>query len=133
MKAAGLCSVSGEECFDVLEYWPANHPVYAGQPRRLGAPHDDALRVTVVLVNGSRMNLTIKAQYLADFHVALPEVWRVVKEATRTLRKAHKHLGQIDFSPQQHAAADRFNLAFNDNVPLGVLCWEKWKDIQHGA
>ncbi|MGE0373000.1 MAG: hypothetical protein AB7Q01_14115 [Gammaproteobacteria bacterium] len=133
MKAAGLCSVSGEPCFDVLDYWPSDHPVYAGLPRRLGAPHEDALRLTLILVNGSHMNLTIKEQYLAEFHVALPEVWRLVKNTTRTLRKAHKHLGQVDFTSQQCEVADQHNLAFNDNVPLGVLCWEKWKDIQHGA
>lgn len=131
MKAAGLCSVSGEECFDVLEYWPSNHPVFAGQPRRLGAPHADAIRVTLILMNGSHMTLTIKEQYLADFHVALPEVWRLVKETTRALRKAHKHMGQTDFSQAQHKLADQHNLAFNDNVPLGVLCWERWKD--HGV
>lgn len=131
MKAAGLCSVSGEPCFEVLEYWPPDHPVFAGEPRRLGKPHDDAIRVTVVLMNGSHMTLTIKEQYLGDFHVALPEVWRLIKGTTRTLRKAHKHLGQPDFSPAQHSQADRYNLAFNENVPLGVLCWERWKD--HGV
>lgn len=128
MKAAGLCSVSGEECFDILEYWPDSHPVYAGMPRRLGRPHDDALRVELIMADGSHMSLTIKAQYLPDLHLSLPQVWALIKRTTRALRKAHKALGQADFSEKQHRQADLGNLRFNDNVPLGVLCWERWKD-----
>ena len=131
MKVAGCCSVSGEECFDVLEYWPADHPVYPGQPRKMGKAHDDALRLTLVLMNGSQMNLTIKEQYLADFHLALPQVWALIKQTTRHIRKGHKALGQQAFDAMQHAQADVNNLQFNDNVPLGVLCWERWKN--HGG
>ena len=132
MKIPGHCSVTGEPCFDVIEYWPAGH-TFDGQPKRLGAPHDDALRVTFVTMKGTLMVLTICEAALPDIVVNLPAVWASVKARYRAERKAHKELGQVDFNDKQHAACDQVNLDVNDNPPLGVLCVERWKGFENAA
>lgn len=128
MKVVGHCSISGEPCFEVHSTWPDNHP-FAGEPRRIGSPHKDALRLTLVLVDGSLMNVTIKAQELADFYSNLTGLWHSIKERMRRERKAHVALRQGDFDEDQHRFMDEDNLRFNDNVPLGILCWQRWTDI----
>jgi len=129
VKASGLCSVCGEACFEVLETFPKGHPL-AGTPKRTGQPNDDAMRVTLVMANGSLGVVTVREQYLPDLHVHLPAIWADVKARTRIDRKAHRVFGQQAFTAAQHAQADLDNLQFNDNIPLGVLCVERWKD--HG-
>jgi hypothetical protein len=128
MKQQGHCSVSGEPCFDIIETWDQSHPL-AGQPRRIGAPHADAVRVTLVLADGTQADITVKHRYVPELYMSLPQVWREIKERTRFDRKQHRAYRQPDFNENQHAQMDAWNLAFNDNVPLGVLAWRKWSDI----
>jgi len=131
MKVTGSCVVSGEPCFVVTETYPLSH-VLAGQPRKFGPPLDDACRVTLVLVDGTLADITVKQRYVPELYVHLAQVWRDIKARTRFDRKHHKAYGQPDFNDEQHAKMDAWNLAFNDNVPLGVLAWRKWKDVING-
>jgi hypothetical protein len=128
MKTQGHCSISGEPCFDIIETFAAGHPL-AGQPRRIGAPHEDAVRVTLVLMDGTMADITVKQRYVPELYAHLPQIWRDVKARTRFDRKNHGAYGQRDFNAAQHATMDAWNLANNDNVPLGVLAWRKWSDI----
>ena len=130
MKTPGNCSVSGEPCFDVLETWADGHPL-AGTPKRLGKAHDTAMCVTLVLTDGTTAYITVHRDYLADLHLHLPAVWRACKERTLFDRKHHLAFGSPDFSPEQAAQMDEYNLKMNDNVPLGVLCVERW--LNHGG
>lgn len=127
MKIPGHCSISGEPCFDVVSTFPEDHP-FAGQPKRLGQPHPDALRVTLIMASGTNMQITVKECELTELHTHLPEMWRNIKARLRAERKAHKALKQPDFSDDQHQFMDEENIRFNDNIPLGVLCWERWTD-----
>ena len=129
MKTAGLCAVSDEECFEIREYWPEKHP-FAGEPRRFGAPHKDALRVALVMADGSLMHITIKACELVNLETNLPATWCRIKERMRHERKAHAALNQRDFTLEQHRFMDEENLRFNDNVPLGILFAERWRDVR---
>lgn len=131
MKTQGHCAVSGEPCFDILETWRDDHPL-AGQPRRIGAPYEDACKVALILVDGTIAEITVKQRYVPELYAHLTQVWRDIKARTRYDRKQHKAYGQPDFSPDQHATMDAWNLRFNDNVPLGVLAWRKWSDIHGG-
>lgn len=133
MKVPGHCSVTGEQCFHVIETWPYDHP-FAGEPRRLGEPNPNALRVTFVLASGSQMTLTLTTEGLACLLAdpsLMPKLWAGVKDRARAERKAHTSLGQTPFTDEQHADADIANMKFNDDVPIGVLCYERWLD--HGA
>jgi len=131
MKRIGHCAISGEPCFQVIETWPHGHAL-EGHPRRLGAPLDDAAVVTLVLVDGTRCDVTVKQRYVPEFYAHLPQVWRDIKARTRFDRKQHKAYGQPDFNEAQHAQMDVWNLAFNDNVPLGVLAWRLWRNAPNG-
>ena len=125
MKIVGHCSACGDECFDVLETWPQGH-VLAGEPRRLGAPHDDARRVTLILMDGRTTTMTFHDRCIQDAHTQFTDLWRRVNERYRRERKAHRALGHRDFTPAQHAHADAVQLDFISNPPLGVLAVEKW-------
>ena len=129
MKRVACCSCCDEELFDVWEYWPENHAVFPGHPRKTRTPRDNALRLTVILVNGSMMNLTVCEHCLPELHLSIPALWQGIKAQTRRVRQGHKALGQESFSEEKNVEADGYNLKFNDNVPLGVLCWQRWKDI----
>ncbi|MGE0289519.1 MAG: hypothetical protein AB7I42_26020 [Bradyrhizobium sp.] len=128
MKIQGHCSVSGDPCFEILETFNEPHPL-AGQPRRIGKPLPDAVRVTLVLVDGTTADFTCKQRYVPEFYAHLPLIWREVQDRVRFDRKNHKAYKQPDFSEEQHAQMDAWNLAHIDNVPLGVLAWRKWSDI----
>lgn len=127
-RLTGRCVVSGEPCFEVLETWPAGHPS-AGEPRRLGRPLPKALRVTLVLLDGTTTTVTVCADHLAEVTAALPRVWHALCRKMRHDRKSHRELGQRDFNADQHAAADAANLRFIDNRPLGILCHERWSEV----
>lgn len=131
MKIPGHCAVSGNQAFEILEYWPPDHP-FAGQPRRLGKPYVSALRVWLVLTDGSQMPITVLDEYLDQVSTRLPAIWHDIKARVSAERKAHRALGQKDFSPAQHSFMDLHNLKHNDTAPLGVLCWERWSDYSHG-
>ena len=133
MKIPGHCAVTGEPCFDIHETWPHDHPM-AGEPKRLGAPHESARRVTLVAVSGAQMIMTMTVEGLAQLEAnpgLLPALWRAQKERMRLERTAHRKLGQAPFTPEQNAFADAVNIQSNDDVPLGVLCHERWLD--HGS
>ena len=130
MKIPGHCAVTGEPCVHVIETWPELHP-FAGQPRRLGAVLDHAVRVTLAMVDGSTMALMVSDEglrLLQEDTRSLLLAWNNVKDRMRAERKAHRDLGHHSFSPEQNAHADATQMAYNDNVPLGMLCFERWVD-----
>lgn len=128
-KVPGCCTLCGEPCFDIQTVWPHDDP-RAGQPRRIGQAHEDALRADLVLIDGTRTTVTVHARCFDGLDALLPAVWRAMLERMRWERKAHRLLKQAPFSPAQHAHADAVNLELVFNVPLGVLAVERWVD--HG-
>jgi len=131
MKRVGHCAISGEACYEVVETWPTGHAL-EGHPRKLGPPLADAAVVTLVLVDGTMADVTVKQRYVPEFYAHLPQVWRDIKARTRFDRKHHRALGQPDFNDAQHAQMDAWNLTFNDNVPLGVLAWRLLRSAPNG-
>lgn len=130
MKIPGHCTVTGEPCFDIRETWPSGHPM-EGQPRSIGNPHDNALRVTLVTVSGATMVMTMTMDGVARLGSSpslLPALWAEQKDRMRLERTSHRALNQSPFTPEQNAHADASNIAFNDDVPLGILCYERWID-----
>lgn len=56
-KITGHCSRCNKRVFDVLSVFEP-HELYPGEPKQIGAPEDDAVRVTFLLHDGARMQLT---------------------------------------------------------------------------
>jgi hypothetical protein len=57
IKIVGACTRCNKEVFDVIERFPPES-VFAGKPRRLGSPNEDAMRLEFVLAGGEHMDLT---------------------------------------------------------------------------
>lgn len=56
-KIPGCCSICDEPCFEVLQRWDEGEK-RAGEPKRLGPPNEDAVRVTFILIDGRRADFT---------------------------------------------------------------------------
>lgn len=56
-KIGGCCSLCDVPCFEVLSVH-APHEKNAGAPKRIGPPVDGATRVTFLLFNGRRTDMT---------------------------------------------------------------------------
>lgn len=56
-KIAGHCTTCNCECFHIVER-NGEDERRPGEPKRVGKPHDDTVRITFLLINGSRMDLT---------------------------------------------------------------------------
>jgi hypothetical protein len=70
-KLTGCCSRCDVEVFDVVTRDPETR-----HPKRLGRAHEDAMRVSFLLVNGSRMDLTFCAACANELQPAdYPALW----------------------------------------------------------
>lgn len=56
-KIAGMCSLCDEPAFEVLTRWEP-HERRPGEPKRLGPPLEGAIRITFLLFNGNRTDMT---------------------------------------------------------------------------
>lgn len=126
-KTAGICSVSGESVWEHAATFPDWHHS-AGEPRLLAEPKVNAVRVILILVSGAQATITVHEDHLEAVDQNLPEIWRSIKAATRHARINHRGNGQQAFTPAQNTFMDQQNMAQFDDVPLGILCYEKWSD-----
>jgi hypothetical protein len=56
-KISGCCSLCDQPAFEIVERWEA-HERRPGEPKRIGAPLDGTIRVTFLLYNGRRTDMT---------------------------------------------------------------------------
>lgn len=59
-KITGHCSLCDKRVFDVLSVFEA-HEIYPGEPKQIGAPTNEAVRMTFLLWDGCKMQLTFCA------------------------------------------------------------------------
>jgi len=57
-KIPGCCSLCDEPAFEVLQVWDEGEK-RAGEPKRLGPPIGGTTRVTFLLMNGRRTDMTV--------------------------------------------------------------------------
>lgn len=127
MKILGCCTLCDGPIFEVTEqYGPGSHPL-AGKPRRVGMPLDGTKRVTLLLANGNRTDVTlceeceVTAENLPRIHQRLRESWAY--EGTNGKRE---NLGAMPLDLEQQWVTGRCQLSEVDNVPIGILYQEPW-------
>lgn len=77
-KIAGACTTCDEPCFEVLQVWDENGK-YPGEPRRLGPPLPGSMRVSFMLMDGSRADLTFCGKCAGDLDAThYTGIWRKV-------------------------------------------------------
>jgi hypothetical protein len=113
-KIPGCCSLCDEPCFEIMARWDEGEK-RAGEPKRLGAPNPDAVRVSFQLFDGSIGDFTFCGSCAAKLnpaHYAL--LWQ------RNL---------AGYLREQNGVTDKFIEQFNN----GILCEvtrELRKDLQ---
>jgi hypothetical protein len=118
IKIIGCCSSCDKEVFDVVERFSSAED-NAGMPKRIGAPHDDAIRVGFLLANGEQMDLTFCAECVDSLSSDdYPQLWEKV------LRSWVVELGEKrpDWLTQM--------------LGNGILCEvgkQTWKDVMRSA
>lgn len=113
-KIAGCCSLCDEPCFEVMARWDEGEK-RAGEPKQLGAPNQDAVRVTFRLLDGTIGDFTFCGRcaraVTADQY---PLLWR------RNL---------AGYLREQDGETEKFAAQFEN----GILCEifrASWKDIR---
>ncbi len=59
-KIIGSCTCCDKPCFEILQVFES-HEIYPGEPKLLGAPHEDARITLFRLFNGGNIRLTFCA------------------------------------------------------------------------
>jgi hypothetical protein len=127
-RIPGSSALSDRMLFEVELTWPPGHH-FEGQPRRLGQPLPEARRAQLVLANGSRMDVTLHEDEIADLPARLPELHRRICEGL-VWESANRALtGAAPLNETQQAHAEATLLAIVHNPPLGVLAVENWAAI----
>lgn len=77
VKITGSCTACDAKCFDIMQVFEP-HEKHPGEPKQIGQPFPDAMRVTFLLYDGTQMALTF-CENCADVpRETYPELWRKV-------------------------------------------------------
>lgn len=113
-KIGGLCSLCEAPCFEVMQVFDEGERV--GEPKRLGPPMNDSVRVTFLLLDGRITDMTLcgdcASSLTAEQYVTL---WR-------------KNLA--GYMREQNGETKKFEHQFAN----GILCElerENWMEIVH--
>ena len=127
MKHTGCCTLCDRVVFDVVTTFTAGE--LSGWPKQIGQPHDDARRVTLAFADGTTGEITLcgdcqpTPERMAQIHHQIRRAWAF--EGTNGRRE------QAGGRPLTTAGEWRMGasqLALYDNIPLGVLCEERWSE-----
>lgn len=119
-KIAGACTCCDAMCFEVMSRNEA-HERRPGEPKRLGKPNDDATRITFLLFDGTKTNLTFCGACATALNPdKYLEIWRKVMRSW---------LREQEDKQDQHQHWFPAQYANGLLVELGRI---KFKDIQNG-
>lgn len=132
-KLLGHCSICDAQVAEITHQYPQSHP-YAGEPTRLGEFQDNALRATLVLINGSMMGVTICTECEPLLETSILKIWdRVVAGWKLEISDDHRVLlGLKTYTEAQREDVDLWFKTACGEPPMGVLCVRPWKDVDNG-
>lgn len=77
-KISGACTICDAMCYEVMAR-NAEHERRPGEPKRLGSPNEDATRITFMLFDGTKADLTFCGKCAAALNpVQYTDIWRKV-------------------------------------------------------
>jgi hypothetical protein len=130
LHSPGCCIVTGEPVFQVITVYPEGHPL-AGRPLKIGAPLENALRATLVLLNGVA-TVTVAREMLDALSQELPNIWRRVLRTSLYEEENRLMLGGAPRSPEEARKHQEGLEKLLANIPIGVLCAVPWRDFLKG-
>lgn len=130
-KLIGCCSVCDKEVFKILEVYPQEHP-YAGEPRRAGRPLEDAVRATILLTDGKKLDITLcEACYeVSELHISL--IWKrlLYSWAQEVTPENLQALGKPQLNKRQREQVDKWLVEMQSQAILGIVYAERWTEIK---
>lgn len=119
----GRCALCEDPIYEADRVYPLEH-AYAGEARILGKPLDNLRHVTLILVNGSTIRITM-CDKCTEVHEELwiSEVWeRILNTWKLEMSDHHRELiGAKAVTPEQRET-NKTNLKnLVHNVPIGVI------------
>ncbi len=125
----GHCWISGKPCFDIVAKYANDHPL-AGHILRVGNALPEAWRVTLLLMDGKLLSLTIHQECIGLVESKLNEIWHTTCDSA-----VYSYLHAVD--ADHNADKDKNDKAhettvqlFGNNPPIGVVSIIRWLDLQ---
>jgi len=129
-KQAGHCTRCNKAVFDIISKYSTG--LLAGRVQSVGAPHDDAVKVDMVMTDESRLSLTYCEDCAALLDVEdIRYAWIKVREgwtaeADDEYRKA---LGLQPLNPLQRENLDTWLALMADEALMGVVSQAHWTEV----
>ena len=127
MKHLGRCTLCDEPCFEILETFTKGD--VAGFAKKLGRPLETAMRVTVILMDGSHSDVTlcsscpVTPETLPLLHQQMLETW-----AFEGSNGKREQMGGKSLDLAQEWQMGAWQLTQFRNIPLGILHEETWQE-----
>lgn len=122
------CVLTERPLFEVIEAYDNSHAL-AGTPRKVGPPLPEARRVTLVCLSGSLMQVSLHEDVVPELPNRLDEIHKKIVDAFMWDRANRRVKNLAPLNETQSAQELQMILQIQRNVPLGVLCVEKWTDL----
>lgn len=125
----GHCWLSGKECFEIKAVYANDHPL-AGHVLRVGNPMPEAWRVTLLLMDGKIMNITVHEECLETIPEHLNELWHLICEKEVF---SYQHCKDADHTIDDDKAKSAYESTAKliaNNPPLGIVNMVRWMDVQ---
>lgn len=131
-KLVGCCSVCDKAVFDIIEIYPAHHP-YAGEPRRLGAPQEDALQLQVLLSDGQHIGVTVCSECMLSGKVSYNDLWERIlfSWGFEVSDENCKALNKPVYTEKQKVQLQNWLTSISKEMILGVMCSRPWRKIEN--
>ena len=124
-KAAGLCTICGAECFEVIARYPEGHTL-EGFPLKIGKPINEARRVTFCLSDGTTTDLTFCRDCQIEGRLA--HIWDICLRALGWEIKNRNIFGVQDPTEAQKKIADEVFARLSRTTIIGIVTKQSWND-----
>jgi hypothetical protein len=136
IKKLGCCTLCDEEVFEITRRAPRESS-FSREPLSVGRPLPGSRRDSLVLTNGSTMDLTFCANCRPTAE-NLPKIWRkcrasLAREGMNDYRE--RYTRELDsgtmtqLSLGQQWITGKFQLDLAKTIPLGVLNRQPWREV----
>lgn len=128
MKRLGCCTLCDKEVWDVTARFVDSE--LSGRPRSVSQPHESARRVWLLFANGNHGYVTLCDDCQAT-HETLPEIHAQIRRAWafEGTNGKREQAGEKPLTERQQWIQGAWQLGEVDNIPIGVLCEERWTDV----
>lgn len=108
-KIVGSCTKCDARCYEVTAM-QGEADMYPGEPKQIGAPLEGAVRITFMLMDGTKTFLTFCERCAAELdHESYPEIWK------KNIRSWMRELAR---KPENERMPEWFTRQFSN----GLLC-----------